>query len=110
MSYALLKNADQDNLRAERLAALEADHFRNELVLEDAGSPEEAEHARRMMDDLTRRMTVHRAKLGLNMKPGVDQTIENAPAPAEAEAPPVESGNGTVSGNIGVSDAVSSTV
>lgn len=80
MEYITLRAEHQQNLRAERLAALEADHYRNGLVLEDAATPDETEQARRAQTEIERRMRVHRLALGL------DQEVET-----ETEADRVES-------------------
>jgi hypothetical protein len=107
MEYAMIRESDEKNLRAERLSVLEADHFRNELVLEDAGSAEEAQHAQRAMDDLTRRMAVHRAKLGLDSQSddGAHALPEPMPEAMPESVAPAESPIGTVSGNIGATGA-----
>lgn len=81
-SYALIQSNDQAQLRRERLAALELDHYRNALVLEDAGSDEEARRAVQAMGDIERRMAVHRTALGLDQDA---QDAEIVESPSEAE-------------------------
>lgn len=93
MEYAMINDSEQRRLRAERLLSLEADHYRHGLVLEDAGSPEEANAARRSQDDIERRMRGHRIALGIDPVPAIEEpdgshvdVSDSVPAPiAEAD-------------------------
>lgn len=73
MEYSMIKPGDQQQLRAERLAALEADHYRCGLMAEDATSAEEAEQARRSQHDIERRIRVHRVALGLEPASAIEE-------------------------------------
>ena len=69
--YHTLENDDLINLRLERLRGLEADHARQMLLREEAGPSNagamEWKGASDALEDIQRRIDVHRTALGLAM-------------------------------------------
>jgi hypothetical protein len=61
--YALLTETGKRQLRMERIAGLEGDHFRVSLQLEEAETADEVGALSRQSADLERRLAVHHAVL-----------------------------------------------
>ena len=82
--YEFLTPQSMTQLRRERLAGLEGDHYRVQLQLEEATSPEEFAAIQRDLDEINRRAQVHRAVLN----PPVESTADPLPVSANAEPEP----------------------
>lgn len=68
-NYLALSEEDQAALRMHRLRALEADHYRHALELEEANDYTTREQLTVEMADVQRRIDVHRAVLHLDDAP-----------------------------------------
>jgi hypothetical protein len=59
MSYTLLVEDQRDQLKRERVLALEADYYRLVLLLDEETDPDEAVRIGTRLADLERRIAVH---------------------------------------------------
>lgn len=57
--YTVLHPDEQDQLRAQRIYALEREHYATALQLEEAGTDDEARALHGRLSDLERRITLH---------------------------------------------------
>lgn len=60
LMYELLNQQAMTQLRRERLIGLEGDHYRVALQLEEAATAEEVAAIQRDLDEINRRIQVHR--------------------------------------------------
>jgi hypothetical protein len=88
--YHLLTARHADELRRERVLALESDLYRTELALQDALSERERSTIAQDADALVRRLVVHYRALGLTDTPTSDHSAPNSvngSAPLDWEVP-----------------------
>lgn len=87
--YALLNETGQRQLRMERIAGLEGDHFRVSLQLEEAETADEVGALSRQSADLERRIQVHREVLNaasVAVIPNADPVLEPDPTTVTKDA------------------------
>lgn len=65
LSYQLLGNEQAEHLRRQRLLDLEADHFRFVLDVEESGADGDLTAILAKINDVERRIKIHRKSLGL---------------------------------------------
>jgi hypothetical protein len=85
--YALLTETGKRQLRIERIAGLEGDHFRVSLQLEEAETADEVGALSRQSADLERRLRIHRDVLNAASAAMIpDADTRNEPASADEGA------------------------
>lgn len=87
--YELLNPQAMTQLRRERLIGLEGDHYRVSLQLEEAATAEEVAALQHDLDEINRRIQVHRTVLNPPAQPEPAQA-QQLPTASSAEAGPAD--------------------